>query len=123
MVGAGGGVDDGEDRGAVAQQGDGDGTASLALQEGAGAVMRIDHPAKAVGGRFQHAGFLADEAGRDQSQQAVAQHQFDLAVERGGHVVAEAWAVRAGELGRDQVAGFACRLDHGRQNGGGKVWV
>ena len=108
MVGAGGGVDDGEDRGAVAQQSDGDGAASLALQEGAGAVMRVDHPAVAVGQRIfvdassTPASSPTNRAG-DQGEQPVAQHQLDLVVQRGGHVVAEPRTVGAGELRRDQV--------------------
>ena len=56
-----------------AQQRDRDGTAAAAFQEGAGAVVRIDHPAEAVIRRLQHAGFLADEACGQQGGQAVAQ--------------------------------------------------
>ena len=36
----------------------------------------------------------------------------EVLVERRGHVVAEAWAIRASELGSDQIAGLAGGLDH-----------
>ena len=85
--------------------------------ERARAIVRIDHPAIAVGGRLQHAGLLADEPRRQQCQQSLAQHQFDFVVERRGDVIAEARSVRTGELGRDQPAGVAHRFDHAWQNG------
>ncbi len=123
------GVDDGEYRDPVPQQRDGNGTPALALQEGTGAIMRIDHPAKpgprralAWSGRdwrVEHARFLANETGRDQSEQAVAQQHLDFVIERRGDVIAEPRSIGTGELGGDQPAGLGRRRRDARENGGG----
>ena len=89
-----------EHRLAPAQQRDRDGAAAAAFQEGAGAVMRIDHPAEAVGRCFQHAGFLADEAG---GQQARSGGRAGTARSR-GPPGAVTWSEKRGPAGRQNSA-------------------
>ena len=99
-VGAGRRIHHAQHRRALAQQGDRNGAAAAPFQEGAGAVMRIDHPAIAVRLGRQHTFFLADESGRQQRGQALTEKKFDLGIDWGGVGVAEAWARRGGRTRR-----------------------
>ena len=107
-----------QNRGTMPQQPDRDGAAAPALQERARAVMRIDHPAIAVRLGGQNTLFLADEAGRQQRRQTLAQKQFNLGVDRRGVVVAEPRTVGPAELGGEPGAGLLHEVDHGRENRG-----
>ena len=78
-----------QNRRTLAQQPDRDRAAAPSFQERARAVMRIDDPAIAVRLGGQNTLFLADELGRQQRRQTLAQKQFDLGVDRRGVVVAE----------------------------------
>ena len=103
-------------RHAIAQQRDGDGAAATALQEGAGAVLRVHQPAIGRAGAFDDAAFLANEPGWDEAQQTFPQEQLQLHVDI-GFVGSTQWrdparAVGAKKLRRQHSARFFHDGDH-----------
>ena len=110
------GVHHAQNRDTMAQQPDRDRAAAASFQECAGAVMRIDDPAVAVRLGGQHTLFLADESGRQQFRQALAQKQFDLGIDRRRVVVAESRTIGPAELGGEPSASLLHEVDHGGKN-------
>ena len=125
-VGAERGINHAEHGDAAPQQGDGHGAAAAALKKRAGAIVRIDHPAVAIRcvrrlGR-EYPGFLPHESGGEQGDEAVAEVHLHLVIHRRGHVVAEAGAIGAHELGGQHVPGLAGGVDYRWQQRGWDRW-